>query len=78
MSEGQVDVYGGVSRSVAAVVHQHRSGPGNSPFRAEKPEQLGDSDRLGVDGTGNGAGLARHLSIGVEVMEVNRPNRQLR
>jgi hypothetical protein len=37
-------------------------------------------DRVGVEGTGAyGAGLARHLrSLGVEVIEVDRPNRQLR
>jgi len=36
--------------------------------------------RVGVEGTGSyGAGLARHLmAAGVEVVEVNRPNRQLR
>ena len=35
---------------------------------------------VGVEGTGSyGAGLARHLgSVGVEVVEVNRPNRQMR
>ena len=34
--------------------------------------------RVGVEGTGSyGAGLMRHLrSAGVEVVEVNRPNRQ--
>jgi transposase len=37
-------------------------------------------DRVGVEGTGAyGAGLARHLrSLGVEVVEVDRPNRLLR
>ena len=36
--------------------------------------------RVGVEGTGSyGAGLARHLAAaGVEVVEVNRPNRQTR
>ena len=36
--------------------------------------------RVGVEGTGSyGAGLARHLAaVGVEVVEVDRPNRQLR
>jgi transposase len=40
----------------------------------------GDLDRVGVEGTGAyGAGLARFLaSEGVEVVEVDRPNRQLR
>src|SRR5205823_13041276 len=41
---------------------------------------FGTVDRVGVEGTGAyGAGLARHLrSRGVEVIEVDRPNRQLR
>lgn len=41
---------------------------------------FGDVQRVGVEGTGAyGAGLARHLcDEGVEVVEVNRPNRQMR
>ena len=41
---------------------------------------FGPLGRVGVEGTGAyGAGLARHLrSLGVEVIEVDRPNRQLR
>ena len=41
---------------------------------------FGDLKRVGVEGTGSyGAGLARHLSLaGVDVIEVNTPNRQLR
>lgn len=41
---------------------------------------FGDVARVGVEGTGAyGAGLARHLgNEGVEVVEVNRPNRQMR
>jgi transposase len=41
---------------------------------------FGPVERVGVEGTGAyGAGLARHLrSVGVEVIEVDRPNRQLR
>ena len=40
----------------------------------------GDLQSVGVEGTGSyGAGLAHHLATaGVEVVEVNRPNRQLR
>ena len=40
----------------------------------------GDLQRVGGEGTGSyGAGLAHHLAAaGVEVVEVNRPNRQLR
>jgi transposase len=42
--------------------------------------EFGTIARIGVEGTGvYGAGLARHLrSLGVEVIEVDRPNRQLR
>jgi len=41
---------------------------------------FGPVTRVGVEGTGSyGAGLARHLAaVGVEVVEVDRPNRQLR
>ena len=93
MSEGQVDVYGGVDTHrdvhVAAVVDSTGRVLGTAPFAADTAgyEQLGDwlrsQDRVvrvGVEGTGSyGAGLARHLtSIGVEVVEVNRANRQLR
>ncbi len=41
---------------------------------------FGDVQRVGVEGTGAyGAGLARHLhDEGVEAVEVNRPNRQMR
>ena len=41
---------------------------------------FGPVDRVGVEGTGAyGVGLGRHLrSLGVEVIEVDRPNRQLR
>ncbi len=43
-------------------------------------ESFGPLERVGVEGTGAyGAGLARHLRRqGVEVIEVDRPNRQLR
>ncbi len=43
-------------------------------------EDFGTLVKVGVEGTGSyGAGLARHLQeSGVEVVEVNRPNRQLR
>ena len=92
MSEGQVDVYGGVDTHrdvhVAAVVDSTGRVLGTAPFPADKTgyEQLGDwlgsQGRVvgvGVEGTGSyGAGLTRHLtSIGFEVVEVNRPNRQL-
>ena len=62
---------------------------GTAPFGADRVgyEQLEDwlrsqgrVSRVGVEGTGSyGAGLARYLTAaGVEVVEVNRPNRQLR
>ncbi len=40
----------------------------------------GQLARVGIEGTGSyGAGLARHLSAaGIELVEVNRPNRQMR
>ena len=43
-------------------------------------EGFGDVTKIGVEGTGSyGAGLARHLRrSGVEVIEVDRPNRQKR
>jgi len=41
---------------------------------------LGPVDKVGVEGTGSyGAGLARHLrQAGIDVVEVDRPNRQMR
>lgn len=41
---------------------------------------FGTLERVGVEGTGSyGAGVARHLvAAGIEVVEVNRPNRQMR
>jgi transposase len=41
---------------------------------------FGEMERVGVEGTGAyGAGLARHLrGCGLEVIEVDRPNRQAR
>lgn len=41
---------------------------------------FGPLERVGVEGTGSyGAGLTRHLAaVGVDVVEVNRPNRQMR
>ncbi len=43
-------------------------------------ESWGRITRVGVEGTGSyGAGLTRHLAeAGIGVVEVNRPNRQLR
>jgi transposase len=41
---------------------------------------FGDVTKIGVEGTGsNGSGLARYLRrVGVEVIEVDRPDRQKR
>ena len=86
-------VFGGVDTyrdtHVAAVVDTTGRVLASAPFRAHPVgyEQLGDwlgswgrVVRVGVEGTGSyGAGLARYLTeAGVEVVEVNRPNRQLR
>lgn len=90
---GQADVYGGVDTHrdthVAAVVDSTGRVLGTSWFDADGAgyAQLGDwlgaqgrVVRVGVEGSGSyGAGLARYLTeAGVEVIEVNRPNRQLR
>ena len=90
---GQVDVYGGVDTHrdvhMAAAVDTAGRVLGSAPFRADPAgyEQMnnwlqsqGRVCRVGVEGTGSyGAGLARFLTkLGVEVVEVNRPNRQLR
>ncbi len=92
MSEDQV-VFGGVDTHrdvhVAAVVDATGRVLGTASFSADPAGygQLGawlgshgNVAQVGIEGTGSyGAGLARHLvSIGVEVVEVNRPNRQLR
>ena len=94
MSVGQqVDVCGGVDTHrdvhMAVVVDSTGRVLGTAPFRADTAgyQQLGDwlgshgrVVRVGIEGTGSyGAGLARYLTeAGVEVTEVNRPNRQLR
>ena len=93
MSVGQqVDVCGGVDTHrdvhMAAVVDSTGRVLGTAPFRADAAgyQQLGDwlgshgrVVRVGIEGAGSyGAGLARYLTeAGVEVTEVNRPNRQL-
>ena len=86
----RVDVFGGVDTHrdvhVAAVVDTVGRVLASAPFRADATgyEQLGNwlgshgrIVRVGIEGTGSyGAGLTRHLmSTGVEVAEVNRPNR---
>ncbi len=93
MSENDRIVFGGVDTHrdthVAAVVDATGRVLSSAPFRADVPgyERLnnwlgsqGRVVRVGIEGTGSyGAGLARYLTgAGVEVVEVNRPNRQLR
>ena len=93
MAEDDRVVFGGVDTHrdvhVAAVVDTAGRVLASSPFPADATdyEQLGgwlqshgNLARVGIQGTGSyGAGLTRHLmSISVEVVEVNRPNRQLR
>ena len=93
MSENDRIVFGGVDTHrdvhVPAVVDATGRVLSSAPFRADATgyEQLGDwlgswgrVAQVGIEGTGSyGAGLSRHLTgIGVEVAEVNRPNRQLR
>ena len=93
MSEDDRIVFGGVDTHrdthVAAVVDATGRVLGSAPFRADVPGyerlnnwlgSLGRVVRVGIEGTGSyGAGLARYLTgAGVEVVEVNRPNRQLR
>ena len=90
--DGRV-VFGGVDTHrdthVAAVVDNAGRVLGTAPFGADPVgyEQMtrwfgthGHLLRVGVEGTGSyGAGLARYLmAAGIEVVEVNRPNRQLR
>ena len=90
---GQVDVFGGVDTHrdthVAAVVDTSGRVLGSASFGANAAgyeqledwlHSLGRVTRVGVEGTGSyGAGLARYLTAaGIDVVEVNRPNRQLR
>ena len=89
----QVDVYGGVDTHsdihVAAVLDHTGRPLGSAQFRADAAgyaqlerwlRSWGHVVQVGVEGTGShGAGLARHLTqAGIEVVEVMRPNRQLR
>lgn len=93
MTEPEPGIYGGVDTHkdvhVAAVVDQtgRIHDVGSFPVTPAGYRQLlswmrdhGELIRVGVEGTGSyGAGLARHLaSQEVEVVEVNRPNRQTR
>ena len=91
--EGQVDIYGGVDTDrdteIAAVVDGAGRVLVSSEFGTDRcgyeeshrwMQSWGRVVRVGVEGTGSyGAGLACYLTtVGVEVVEVNRPNRQLR
>ena len=93
MSEDRVVVFGGVDTHrdahVGAVVDGAGRLLGSESFAAEASGyrrmvawfgSQGRLVRVGVEGTGSyGAGLARYLTeVGIEVVEVNRPNRQLR
>ena len=93
MSEDRVDVFGGVDTGrdthVAAVVDTVGRVVGSESFSADESgygrmvawfRARGHLVRVGVEGCGSyGAGLARYLTAaGIEVVEVNRPNRQLR
>jgi len=93
VSGSGVEVFGGVDTHrdihVGAVVDGVGRVLGSESFGADEPgyrrmvawfEAQGRVVRVGVEGCGSyGAGLARHLTAaGVEVVEVNRPNRQLR
>ena len=93
VSGNRVDVFGGVDTHrdthVAAVVDTAGRLLGSESFAAEGAgyQRLvawlgsqGHLVRVGVEGTGSyGAGLARYLTeADIEVVEVNRPNRQLR
>lgn len=93
MAQDRAEVFGGVDTHkdvhVAAAVDAAGRLLGTAAFAVGKQgyEQLagwlqswGALGRVGVEGTGSyGAGLARHLAaVGVEVVEVNRPNRQMR
>ena len=93
MSKEPLCVFGGVDTHkdvhVAAVVDERGKILDTASFDANAKgyaalrrwlEGFGDLVRVGVEGTGSyGTGLARHLQeSGVEVVEVNRPNRQMR
>ena len=93
MGEADQIIYGGVDTHrdvhVAAVVDGVGRVLGSESFAVEESgyrrmvtwfESRGQLVRVGVEGTGSyGAGLARYLTeMNIEVVEVNRPNRQLR
>ena len=93
MAKERLSVFGGVDTHkdvhVAAVVDERGKILDTASFDANAKgyaalrrwlEDFGSLVRVGVEGTGSyGAGLAHHFQAhGVEVVEVNRPNRQMR
>ncbi len=93
MAKEPLRVFGGVDTHkdfhVAAVVDERGKILNTAIFDANArgyatlrrwPESFGTLERVGVEGTGSyGVGLARYLQDNrVEVVEVNRPNRQMR
>ena len=93
MTQNHPGVFGGVDTHkhthVAAALDDAGRVLGSAAFDADTAgytallEWLGGHgsvERVGVEGTGSyGAGLARHLAAaGVDVVDVNRPNRQMR
>jgi transposase len=93
MTESGAGIYGGVDTHkddhVAAVVDATGRLMGTASFPASRAGyralvawmgRFGPIVKVGVEGTGAyGAGLARHLAkVEIEVVEVNRPNRQMR
>ena len=93
MTQDRPGVFGGVDTHkrthVAAVLDGAGRVLGSAAFDADTAGCTallgwlgghGSVERVGVEGTGSyGAGLARHLAAaGVDVVDVNRPNRQMR
>ena len=93
MTDQVAGIYGGVDthkdQHVAAVVDHTGRIVGVGSFGADPAgyrsleawmRSLGPVTRVGVEGTSSyGVGLTRHLvGAGIEVVEVNRPNRQMR
>ena len=93
MTQDRPAVFGGVDTHkhthVAAVLDGAGRVLGSAAFDADTAGYTallgwlgghGSVERVGVEGTGSyGAGLARHLTAaGVDVVDVNRPNRQMR
>ena len=93
MTQDRPAVFGGVDTHnhthVAAVLDGAARVLGSAAFDADTAGYTallgwlgghGSVERVGVEGTGSyGAGLARHLTAaGVDVVDVNRPNRQMR